>query len=547
MEKMHDEFDYIVIGSGFGGSVSALRLAEKGYRVLVLEKGKRWKPEDFPRSNWNIRKYLWLPLFRFFGFQKLDFFKEVFVLSGVGVGGGSLVYANTHMMPGDDFYTNTAWSHFKDWKTTLAPFYDLAKRMLGSSRFEKEYSEDNILREVAKDMQREHTYKAVDYVGVYLGDPIREKDPYFNGLGPLRKGCIECAACMVGCRHGAKNTLDKNYLWLAEHVYGVSILPETEAVTISFRENGYDVSTRSSTSLFKGGKRNFRAKGIVVSAGVLGTLSLLFRQKQVYRSLPQLSDRLGENILTNSEMISGILGADRKLNHGLAISRVFQPDEHTFVETVKFPDGSGMMARLGVMAAGPGNSIVRIFSMFRHAVTHPKDFLRTVFTNDLSQKAIILLIMQRLENSMKLNYRRGVLGWKLTFDNASGAVPAFIAKGQEVLLRFAQKVKGVPHNAATEVFFNMSTTAHILGGCPMGKNGEQGVIDDDFRVHGLPNAFILDGSVVPCNLGVNPSLTITALAEYAMSKVPDKQGVKIVKLDDYLIHAPNHTQHVPKL
>ena len=528
------EYDYIIIGSGFGGSVSALRLAEKGYSVLVLEKGKRWNPDDFPRSNWNIRKYLWLPLFRMFGFQKLDFFREVFVLSGVGVGGGSLVYANTHMLPADDFYTHPGWARFNDWKSILEPYYALARRMLGSAKFEKEYEEDRILQDVAKDMGREQSYKPVDYVGVYFGSTSKPTDPYFNGHGPLRKGCSECAACMVGCRQGAKNTLDKNYLWLAEKLYGANIVPEREVMRIEQTMNGYEVETRSSTSFFSSRKITYRSKGIVVSAGVLGTLSLLFRQKMVYRTLPGLSDRLGENILTNSEMISGVLGADRKLNHGLAISRVFQPDDHTFVETVKFPDGSGMMARLGVMAAGPGSPIVRMSKMLANALLHPFDFIRTICTTDLSRKAIILLIMQRLPNSMKLQYVKGFVGWKLRFDNRTGGVPAYIAKGQEVLRRFAQKVNGVPHNAATEVFFNMSTTAHILGGCPMGENIQEGVVDPHFRIHGLQNAYILDGSIIPCNLGVNPSLTITTLAEYAMSKVPEKEGNKNFSLNYYL-------------
>ena len=227
---MQDKFDYIVIGSGFGGSVSAMRLAEKGYSVLVIEKGKRWKSLDFPQSNWNIRKYLWIPMLKCFGFQKLSFFKEVFVISGVGVGGGSLVYANTHMMPRETFYTNPIWSHFKDWKNVLAPYFETARFMLGSEKFTKEYEEDRVLKSVAEDMGRADSYNRVDYVGVYLGDTKKEIDPYFKGLGPKRTGCIECAGCMVGCRHNAKNTLDKNYLWFAEHLFDAKVVAETMVV-----------------------------------------------------------------------------------------------------------------------------------------------------------------------------------------------------------------------------------------------------------------------------------------------------------------------------
>ena len=532
----HNHFDFIVIGSGFGGSVSALRLSEKGYRVLVIEKGKRWKAKDFPKSDWNFKKYLWLPTLRFFGFFRLSFFKEVFILSGVGVGGGSLVYANTHMMPPDAFYNNPVWSGIKNWKTVLAPFYEKARFMLGSENYEKENAEDLVLKEVATEMGRSHTYGRVDYVGVHLGDPKKEIDPYFKGLGPLRKGCIECAGCMVGCRHEAKNTLDKNYLWLAEHTFQATLLAETETLRIEVQpDNTYKVHTKSSTSFWNKNKQHFTADGIVVSGGVLGTLDLLLKQKLVHKTLPNLSTRLGDNLLTNSEMLSGITAADRKLNHGLAISTVFNPDDDTHIELCKYPDKSGAISRLAVMAAGSGNPFVRTLKMFGNMIAHPWDFLRSVFQRNSSKCSIIFLIMQSVQNAMRMKLKKGLFGYRLSFINDSGKkVPNYIPIGQEVLYRYASKVNGVPQNAFSEIMFGLASTAHILGGCPMGETEKTGVVNDRFAVHGYKNFYILDGSVIPCNLGVNPSLTITALSEYAMSFIPNHPEKKNKTLEQLM-------------
>lgn len=528
-------FDYIVIGSGFGGSVSAMRLAEKGYRVLVVEKGKRWKAQDFPKSNWNLKKYLWLPALRWFGFLRLSFFKEVFILSGVGVGGGSLVYANTHMMPPDAFFNNPVWAGLKDWKNVLAPYYETARFMLGSEKYKKENSEDLVLKEIAEEMGRGHTYGRVDHVGVYLGDPKKEVDPYFKGLGPKRKGCIECAGCMVGCRYEAKNTLDKNYLWFAENLLGATVLAETETIRIEVQaDQTYKIQTRRSTGLSKN-EQTFAANGIVVSGGVLGTLDLLLKQKHVHNTLPNLSDKLGHNLLTNSEMLSGVVAADRKLNHGLAISTVFNPDEHTHIELCKFPDKSGAMIRLATMAAGNGNPAVRTLKMLGNIITHPIDFLRSVFQRNTAKNSVIFLIMQSLPNAMRMKLKRGLFGYSLSFKNDSGEkVPSYIPIGQEVLYKYAAKVNGVPQNAFSEVVFGLASTAHILGGCPMGKTKEEGVVNEKFEVHGYKNFLILDGSIVPCNLGVNPSLTITALSEYAMSHIPAKPGTTAKTLNERL-------------
>ena len=512
---MEDTFDYIVIGSGFGGSVSAMRLSEKGYKVLVIEKGKRWRNEDYPKSNWNMAKYLWMPLVKCFGIQKLTFFKQVFIISGVGVGGGSLVYANTHMMPKESFYTNKIWADIKDWKSTLQPYYETAKYMLGSTKYDREYEEDRILKEVATDMGRGHTYGHVDYVGVYTGKPGVETDPYFKGLGPLRKGCTECAACMVGCRENAKNTLDKNYLWFAENMFGTQILAETLVTKVEHINDEYLIHTESSTSWFSKNKKVYRSKGLVMSGGVLGTMDLLLKMKYETKTL-DLSDQLGRNILTNSEMLSGIVAADRKLNHGIAINSIFDPDENTHIELCKFPDGSGAMQKLGVMAASNGSAPVRTAKMIGNMITHPIQFLRTIFDSNIAKSSVIFLIMQELENSMSMIWSGG----KMKMQNESGQkVPSYIPIGQEALYRYAEKVNGVPQNAFSEIMFSLASTAHILGGCPMGKTKKEGVVDENFKVHGYENFYILDGSIMPCNLGVNPSLTITALSEYAMDQI----------------------------
>ena len=526
---MSDSFDYIVVGSGFGGSVSAMRLSEKGYKVLVLEKGKRWRNEDYPTSNWNMAKYLWMPLVKCFGIQKLTFFRQVFIISGVGVGGGSLVYANTHMMPKESFYTNKIWGGIKDWKKELAPYYERAKFMLGSTKYSREYEEDRILKEVAEEMGRGETYGHVDYVGVYTGDPNKEVDPYFKGLGPVRKGCTECAACMVGCRHNAKNTLDKNYLWFAENMFGAEILAETLVTKVEHIDGEYLIHTESSTSWFNKRKKIYRSKGLVMSGGVLGTMDLLLKMKYGTKDLAEMSDMLGHNILTNSEMLSGIVSADRKLNHGLAINSIFDPDEKTHIELCKFPDGSGAMQKLGVMAAGNGSAPMRTAKMIGNMVTHPIQFLRTIFNGNIAKSSVIFLIMQELENSMRMVWRGG----KMKMLNDSGQkVPSFIPIGQEALYRYAEKVNGVPQNAFSEILFSLASTAHILGGCPMGKTRAEGVVDENFKVHGYDNFYILDGSIMPCNLGVNPSLTITALSEYAMDKIPNKGDTSVKTLSD---------------
>jgi cholesterol oxidase len=519
-------YDYIIIGSGFGGSVASLRLAEKGYKVLVLEQGKRYNPGDFPKSNWNLSKYLWLPFLRFFGFQKLSFYSTASIMSGTGVGGGSLVYANTLYIPPDEFFQNNSWNKYGDWKNILEPYYDKASFMLGRVKYPKLNAEDRILREISEEMNAGESFDTV-HVGVNLdnGGNGEEKDPYFNGLGPLRKSCAECAGCMVGCRENAKNTLDRNYLWFAEKM-GATIIPETKAEKIEYRDGVYHIETKRLTSFLKLKRRVFRARGIIVSAGALGTLELLLKQKYKYKTLPYLSDKLGHELRTNAETLCAVSGAREKLNNGLAITSVFSPDPFTHVEIVKYPDRSNALKWFfGLAVRGGGSSAKRTGNLLVKSITHPWMFLKMIFNLQWSTKLIIFLVMQTTDNAMKMVWKKGILRGKMKIDNSGRKkVPAYIPIGQEVMERYARKVAGIPQNILLEVFFDRPTTAHILGGCPMSEKAEEGVINSELRVHGYPDFYISDGSVIQGNIGVNPSLTITAMSEYCMSLIPSVNG-----------------------
>ncbi len=523
-------YDYIIIGSGFGGSVSAMRLAEKGYSVLIIEKGKNYKIEDFPKTNWNFKKFFWAPMLGWFGIQKITFFSQVMILSGVGVGGGSLVYANTHMMPPDEFFNNPSWSQFGDWKKTLLPFYEKARFMLGTVPNKSLYRADDILKEVADEMNRSSSFKNVD-VGVYFGDKEKETDPYFNGQGPMRKGCTECSGCMVGCKFNAKNMLDKNYLYFAQK-FGAEIISEREAKSIEFKDGIYSIETVSSTSRFSKKKETFFSKGLVVSGGVLGTMDILLKQKHEYKTLSKLSEQLGENIRTNSEMLCGVTAPKEKLNHGIAISSVFNPDDHTHIEIVKYPDDSNAMKAFATLATGAGHPLLRIAKLFGNIIIHPVLFCKQLFGKNWAHRSVIFLVMQNLDNSMKMIHKKFPFSRVSLLNKKENHVPAYIGIGQETMMRYAKKINGLPQNAVTEVLFNMSSTAHILGGCPMGKNDKEGVVSEKFEVLNYPNMYVLDGSIIQGNLGVNPALTITALSEYAMSLIPEKAGNKNTSLKE---------------
>jgi len=519
---MQKTYDYIIIGSGFGGSVSSLRLTEKGYSVLTIEKGRRFESTDFPKINWNIKKYLWLPAFGFLGFQKLNLFKHAFILSGAGVGGGSLVYANTLMIPHDEFFKNKQWEAFNDWKKELQPFYEKAGFMLGRTKFVNQNTEDKILREVAKDLGKEDSFDNV-YVAVYFNEDETPCDPYFNDEGPMRKPCTNCAGCMVGCRENAKNTLDKNYLWFAEK-HGAEILPKTNVWKIEFVDGEYLVHTKKTAGIFQKKDVTFRSKGLIVSGGVLGTVKLLLNQKYTYKTLPNLSDKLGDIVRTNSETLCTATLSNQKLNNSIAISSIFKPDENTSIEIVKYPNRSNLMRTLLTIATDKnGSNGLRVFHFLGKVIIHPILFFKMLFNRHWSENTVIFLVMQTVDTKMRFVLKKWPFRKKLTLQNKGNEnVQAYLPVGQDIMHRYAKKANAHPQNSTMEILMNVPSTAHILGGAPMGLSSETGVINPDFQVHNYPNMYILDGSVVQGNLGVNPSFTITALAEYAMSKVPVK-------------------------
>jgi cholesterol oxidase len=384
-------------------------------------------------------------------------------------------------------------------------------------------------------MHAHNSFESV-YVGVNIDGTDQETDPYFNGLGPLRKGCIECGGCMVGCRENAKNTLDRNYLWFAEKL-GLEIQAETKADKISYHNNLYHIETKQITSLYRK-KKIFRAKGIFVAAGTLGTLELLLKQKFKYGTLSALSDTLGNELRTNAETLCAVSGGSEKLNNGLAITSVFSPDPLTHVEIVKYPDKSNAMKWFfGLAVPGATSSALRTWKLFVKTLINPWQFLKTVFNFNWSTRTVIFLVMQTTDNAMKMKWKNGLFGGRMKIDNSGNKkVPAFIPVGQEVMERYARKAAGIPQNILLEVFFNRPTTAHILGGCPMSDTIETGVVDKNLKVHGYPDFYITDGSVIQGNIGVNPSLTITAMAEYCLSGIPNRKNSQVTDLSKQLLY-----------
>lgn len=526
------DYDFIVVGSGFGGSVSALRLAEKGYKVCVLERGKRFRDEDYAKSNWDLRRFLWMPLLKCFGIQNMSLFKNVLVLSGTGVGGGSLVYANTLLQPGDDFFNAPIWKNLSDWKSELMPHYATARRMLGVTTNPNLNFVDATLKQCADEMGRGDTFRPSE-VGVFFGEPGKTvPDPYFGGQGPERAGCIQCGGCMVGCRYNAKNTLVKNYLYFAEKL-GVDIVPERAVTDIRPLEGGgYEVETARSTAWFAKDRSRIRAPKVVLAGGVLGTVNLLLRCKYVTRSLPRLSERLGHDVRTNSEALVGVseLGAkkpEHDYSKGIAITSIFHPDDHTHVEPVRYPAGSDFMRVLAAPMADAGNRLTRPLKMVWAIVSRPVAFARLMLNRDWAGTTVIFLVMQTIDTKMRFKLGRGLFTLfrkRMTTAPEGGSltIPSYIPIGHQVARAFARLVHGIPQSAVNEVVLNIPTTAHILGGCGIGADASSGVIDSRHRVFGYEGLYVCDGSTIPANLGVNPSLTITAMTERAMSLVPGK-------------------------
>jgi cholesterol oxidase len=521
---MQTDYDYIVIGSGFGGSVSALRLTEKGYRVLLLEQGKRLTERDFPKGNWNLKKWLWMPALRFFGFFRITWFRHITVLSGAGVGGGSLVYANTLAEPGREFFTSPCWAHLADWEAELKELYPLARRMLGAVPCPRLETGDAGLETLAQQLGKAEGFTRTT-VAVFFGEPDKTvPDPYFGGKGPDRAGCNFCGGCMVGCRFNAKNTLTKNYLYLAEQ-QGLTLLPERMVTDVQPCENqdgtkGYRVTWRSTTSLVRR-RGEFTCRGVVFAGGVLGTVPLLLKLKQ--RSLPDLSDMVGRRARTNSESLFGVTAYDRDrvFSDGIAISSILQTDPHTHLEPVRYPAGSGFWRMLQAPLVPGRNCASRLVRIIGDLVIHPVTNLKVLFVDDWAKRTQILLFMRTLDSTLR--FTRGPLGLRTTVEQ--GAAPrALEPDALELAERYGRIVKAKPMTLLSESLLGIPTTAHILGGAVMGRDRNEGVIDRDNRVFGYENLYVCDGSMISANPGVNPALTITVLSERAMSKVPPKQA-----------------------
>ena len=531
ISKTDEIVDVLIIGSGFGGSVAALRYAEKGYRVTILEKGRRWQDHEFPKTNWDLPRYLWMPILRWFGATSITLFRHLMVVHGVGVGGGSLIYANTLMRPGKSFFDAPEWRNICDWEAALAPFYNTAEKMLGVTHYNKETHSDTALREIASEMGVADSY-APARVGVFLGEPgVTVPDPYFNGRGPARTGCTHCGGCMVGCRHNAKNTLVKNYLYFAEKL-GVRVIPLTEARDIvppNDTDGFYKIKTRT-TGRILGNTSVLRARRVVVAAGCLGTMALLMRCKYVTKSLSRISDRLGQQVRTNSEALCAVVerenNSGRDHSHGVAITSHFKPDGHTTVEPVRYPRGSGFMRILALPMAEGYSPLTRIPRMIRNMAQSPGDMIRFFGRGDWAQNTVILLVMQHVDNVMSFAMKRTPKTFMrrnlVTMPSDGEMSPAYIPIANQVTRRLAKKINGMPMNASSELLMNMSTTAHLLGGACIAGSPREGVVNDRQEVFGYPDLYVCDGSVIPANLGVNPSLTITALTERSMSFVSAK-------------------------
>ncbi|MBD7958115.1 GMC family oxidoreductase [Microbacterium sp. Sa4CUA7] len=517
-----NDYDVVVIGSGFGGSVAALRLSEKGYRVGVIEAGRWFRDDELPQTSWRLRRYLWLPAARCFGIMRMTLLRNVLVVSGTGVGGGSLVYANTLYEPLDDFYRDPQWGHITDWKDELAVHYDQAKRMLGVTAARDTTLADDLMRTVAAEYGVSETLHAAQ-IGVYFGDGpgVETPDPYFGGVGPARTGCTECGACMTGCRVGAKNTTTKNYLPLAQRA-GATVHAMTTVTDVRPIAAGrYRVRAHVTGNPLR--RRDFTASHVVFACNALNTQRLLHRLKE--RSLPRLSARLGELSRTNSEAVlsARTTAPDADMTHGTAITSSFHPDPQTHVEPVRYGRGSSLLALLNAHLVDPIPGLPRWRAALR---TYRRLGWRAAGRMHgvprWAEQSLIVLVMQSLDNSLTTSLRRGMLGRRLTTRQGRGDPnPEWIPTAHRVARDLAQRIDGLAGGSSADLI-GIPMTAHFIGGCVIGTSITEGVIDPYQRVFGYDGLHIADGSAVSANLGVNPSLTITAQAERAMSFWPNK-------------------------
>ncbi|MGV8875061.1 MAG: GMC oxidoreductase [Rhodococcus sp. (in: high G+C Gram-positive bacteria)] len=516
------DYDVVIIGSGFGGSVAALRAVEKGYRVAVLESGRRFEDHELPKTSWRLRKYLWAPALGCYGVQRIHLLPDVLVMAGAGVGGGSLNYANTLYQPPAKFFEDPQWSSITDWQRELNPYYDQARRMLGVETNPTITASDKVMKEVAEDMGVGDTFSSTP-VGVYFGDRGRTApDPFFGGAGPERTGCTECGACMTGCRVGAKNTLVKNYLYLAEHA-GAHVLPLTTVVDVRPNGSGYDVVTRRTGGKLRRGEKTITADQVIFSAGTYGTQKLMLAAKEK-GSLPQLSGKIGSLVRTNSEAVLAATARGREVDYheGVAITSSFHPDDHTHIEPVRYGKGSNAIGLLQTVLSDGGGKMPRVLKTLGVALRHPGAAVRSLSVHRWSERTVIALVMQTDDNSLELGSKKGAFGRRLTSRPGAGdPPPQWIPQGHEAIRLLADKIGGDPGGSIAEIV-NIPMTAHFLGGCAIGDSPKTGVIDGYQRVYGYDGLHVLDGSAVSANLGVNPSLTITAQAERAMALWPNK-------------------------